>query len=139
MIFEVNMDRVKVVTKDINKFMLRSAKGLEGLVSEEAVRTQEAVRRYASGRPGPNVQTGEYVRGILIRRSVRRFGPIVNVKEEVYTLSPQAARLEFGFVGVDSLGRVYHQPPYPHWVPAILELESRIDEDIDKAVSDWLK
>jgi hypothetical protein len=27
-------------------------------------------------------------------------------------------RLEFGFVGVDSIGRHYNQPPFPHFRPA---------------------
>lgn len=31
---------------------------------------------------------------------------------------PYARRLEFGFIGVDSLGRHYHQPPYPYMRPA---------------------
>ena len=31
---------------------------------------------------------------------------------------PQMFRLEFGFIGVDSLGRVYSQAPRPHWRPA---------------------
>jgi len=35
----------------------------------------------------------------------------------VGTDAPQAKRLEFGFNDVDSLGRVYHQPPQPRWRP----------------------
>lgn len=30
-----------------------------------------------------------------------------------------APRLEFGFTGVDSLGRAYNQPPYPYLRPAL--------------------
>jgi hypothetical protein len=33
-----------------------------------------------------------------------------------------ARRLEFGFVGVDSLGRNYAQPPQPHFRPAMQEV-----------------
>jgi len=33
------------------------------------------------------------------------------------TPMPQACRLEYGFVGPDRLGRVYHQSPRPHWRP----------------------
>lgn len=32
---------------------------------------------------------------------------------------PQGRRLEFGLVGPDSLGRVFHQPPYAHVGPAV--------------------
>ena len=28
-------------------------------------------------------------------------------------------RLEFGFADIDSLGRVYNQPPFPHVRPAV--------------------
>jgi len=34
------------------------------------------------------------------------------------TDAPYARRLERGFVGKDSLGRVYHQSPAPRWRPA---------------------
>ena len=33
------------------------------------------------------------------------------------TPMPQACRLEYGFIGPDKLGRVYHQSPRPHWRP----------------------
>ncbi|MDX3758165.1 hypothetical protein [Streptomyces mirabilis] len=36
----------------------------------------------------------------------------------VFTDAPQQRRLEYGFVGVDRLGRQYRQPPYPHIEPA---------------------
>jgi hypothetical protein len=36
----------------------------------------------------------------------------------VGTDQPQARRLEKGFVGRDSLGRIYHQTPQPRWGPA---------------------
>ncbi len=41
---------------------------------------------------------------------------------------PYSARLEFGFVGADSLGRVYHQGPRPYMRPAF---DSRKDEARD--------
>ena len=38
----------------------------------------------------------------------------------LYVTSPDdfSNRLEYGFVGVDSLGRHYAQPPHPHFRPA---------------------
>jgi hypothetical protein len=35
----------------------------------------------------------------------------------------QANRLERGFVGTDSIGRTYDQPPYPHHGPAVDVIE----------------
>ena len=37
----------------------------------------------------------------------------------VYTNMAYAARIEFGFVGADSLGRVYNQAPQPYLTPAV--------------------
>jgi hypothetical protein len=37
----------------------------------------------------------------------------------VGTNKPQGRRLEYGYVGPDSLGRVYDQPPYAHVGPAM--------------------
>jgi trans-2-enoyl-CoA reductase len=48
----------------------------------------------------------------------------------VGTTAPQARRLEFGFVGADSLGRVYNDAPLPHFEP---DLQKTADE-LEKAV-----
>lgn len=69
--------------------------------------------RHASGRPGPNVVTGQYIAAMTLQVGRR--------KVTVYNNSPQARRLEYGFYGTDSLGRVYHQPPFPHMRPALIE------------------
>lgn len=69
------------------------------------------VRANASGRPGPNVVTNQY-RGSW---SLRRSGDVVSIG----TNAVQGLRLENGFVGTDSLGRTYNQPPYPHAGPAV--------------------
>jgi hypothetical protein len=69
----------------------------------------------ASGRPGPNVITGRY-------RNSWRSVPVPFPHGAFCTIgtdAPQGRRLEFGFVGPDSLGRVYNQPPFPHVQPAI--------------------
>lgn len=73
------------------------------------------VQAHASGRPGPNAPTGEYR------------GEVNVVMEDetahVGTNQPQGWRLEKGFFGTDSLGRTYNQPPYPHFGPAVDEIE----------------
>lgn len=93
------------------------------------------VRAGASGRPGPRAQTGDYRRSIGLELLV--------VGEDVYavvgTNAPQGRRLEYGFYNMrDSLGRLFHQPPYPHFGPALeqtaptyeLALRQMLDEQI---------
>jgi len=41
-----------------------------------------------------------------------------SVLVEIGSVQPYACRLEWGFAGADSLGRVYDQAPRPHWRPA---------------------
>lgn len=51
---------------------------------------------------------------------------------EVYTRDPQGHRLEFGFIGEDSLGRRYHQSPRPHFRPALAEIHKAYERAITK-------
>lgn len=84
---------------------------------------QTKVKAYASrprtGPPGPRIQTGDYNRSISL--NINR-GPDT-VEAVVGTVKPQGRRLEFGFVGTDSIGRNYNQPPYPHFRPALFEVQ----------------
>lgn len=83
---------------------------------------QTKVKAYASkprtGPPGPRIQTGDYVRSISLDMGLEAGGPTATVG----TNKPQGRRLEFGFVGIDSIGRHYNQPPYPHFRPALEEV-----------------
>lgn len=83
---------------------------------------QTKVKAYASkprsGPPGPRIQTGDYNRSISLTMGGNAFFSAATVG----TNKPQGRRLEYGFVGADSLGRVYHQPPYPHFRPALWEV-----------------
>lgn len=76
------------------------------------------IKANASGRPGPNAPTGDYRRSWA--HTVTQEGG--TTKSTNGTNKPQARRLEFGFTGADSLGRVYDQPPYPHVGPAFDEI-----------------
>jgi len=88
---------------------------LRALVRHHGHLLRTAVMRNASGRPGPNVITGDYRRSI----TVQFYEGDGNFVATVGTNLPQGRRLEFGFHGADSLGRVYNQPPYPHFGPAM--------------------
>ncbi len=69
----------------------------------------------ASGRPGPNAPTGD-LRGSISVEDVET--SVTEVSRSAGTDRAQARRLEFGFVGADSLGRVFDSPPYPFMGPA---------------------
>ncbi|AKZ60833.1 PCQ3_46 (plasmid) [Streptomyces ambofaciens ATCC 23877] len=92
------------------------------------------IRANASGRPGPNVITGQY------RASWRAVTSGIPYGAEctIGTNAPQGRRLEFGFVGPDSLGRVYNQPPFPHVQPALGHIEDTLHEQMLAAVGELL-
>jgi hypothetical protein len=87
-----------------------------------AMDMRDRVLQHASGRPGPNVVTGEYRDSIQISDTKADKTSATNV---VSTGAPQALRLENGFVGVDRAGRHYNQPAFPHWRPALAEMHDR--------------
>lgn len=84
------------------------------------------VMAHASGRPGPRAITGDY------RRSwTHEFrGGGNSSTSTVGTNAVQGRRLEFGFYGVDSLGRHYNQPPFPHARPAFDETAPEFEEAV---------
>lgn len=114
----------------------KSAKALPGEVNRKVRHYGQLLRTRimanASGRPGPNAPTGTYRRSWTLE--VTQVGP-ATFQAEVGTNQPQGRRLEFGFHGADSLGRVYNQPPYPHVQPALDWLEGQLDRGFDSVLS----
>lgn len=53
---------------------------------------------------------------------------------KVFTRHPAARRLEYGFVGLDSMGRLYNQAARPHVRPAIADTKEQILEAIRTGV-----
>lgn len=106
------------------------AAAISGAVHQTTVRytaeLQAAVQRNASGRPGPNVITGNYRRSVN-RRTEKRVGGSIG---QVGTNAPQGRRLEHGFVGTDARGRTYNQPPRPHFGPALDEVAPKYEAAI---------
>lgn len=96
---------------------------------------QTKVKAYASkprtGPPGPRIQTGDYNRSISLNMNRNLDG----IEAVVGTNKPQGRRLEYGFVGTDSIGRTYNQPPYPHFRPALLEVAPMFQLAIAAAVA----
>ncbi|MFB7649468.1 hypothetical protein ACFC0S_16485 [Streptomyces sp. NPDC056084] len=95
-------------------------------VGHEARVLHALIQAAASGRPGPNAITGRYRSSWQVEIRSRRDGATATVG----TFAPQARRLELGFYGADSLGRVYAQPPFPHVAPALALIEPRFAERV---------
>lgn len=93
-----------------------------------------AIRSNASGRPGPNIITGQYRSSW---RTVTQSLPY-GAQCTIGTSAPQGRRLEYGFSGVDSIGRQYNQPPFPHVGPAIPVIEASLRRGMRDAVSEVL-
>lgn len=88
------------------------------------------IQAKASGRPGPNAPTGDYRRSWGMQTRSTQFTEEVSVG----TNAPQGRRLELGFYGADSLGRVYNQPPYEHVTPACDEVFPKLAREFEKIV-----
>ena len=89
------------------------------------------VKSNASGRPGPRRVTGDYTRTMNAR--FERSGQ--GLTGTIGTNAVQAMRLEFGFVGTDSLGRRYNQPPYPHWRPAFEWMTANVRSELPGVIA----
>lgn len=107
------MTGIEMDTKDLDSFGQKLTRYLPrflryNTIDDEAAGQEllELVRQFASGHPGPEVRSGRYL------ASIKRDGT------RVFSAAPQSARLEKGYTGRDSLGRDYHQPPFPHFGPA---------------------
>ena len=92
----------------------------QAIVKELTANASAAVYAAATAYAGDVIQcastpvdTGQY------RQSIRADPPQDDTAPVSYVGSPmpQTRRLEFGFAGADSLGRVYNQAPRPHWRP----------------------
>src|SRR3954447_17888484 len=80
---------------------------------------------------GPNIVTGTYVQSIELEETTVGGVTVATV----YTDEARAQRLEYGFVGADSLGRHYQQPPFPHWGPASDEVEEAFFRQVEAIVA----
>lgn len=128
-------------TRALENALTRGAAGtyplMAAVVEKSAVDLTARTQRNASGRPGPNVITGDY-RGSW-RTEDAGSGP-GEVSRSSGTDRVQANRLEYGFVGADSLGRVYDQAPLPHHAPAVDFIEPRFYaamEAVSKKATGW--
>lgn len=91
------------------------------IVTHYAHLYQTRVRGHMSGRPGLRAITGDARRRVQVDVRRGRTGTV----GEVYTDWVAARRHEFGWFGVDSIGRHIPTPPRPAWQPP---LERTVDE-----------
>lgn len=92
---------------------------IDRTVQQQGRLLRALIMENASGRPGPNVITGDY-------RSSWRPEPFPvpdGGGVVIGTDRPQGRRLEYGFYDMtDSIGRHFFQVPRPHVEPAVNEL-----------------
>lgn len=101
-------------------------------VQQQARLGRALIRENASGRPGPNVISGDYRDswGQPEHFAVPDGGGAI-----LGTTAVQARRLEYGFMNMyDSIGRFYRQPPFPHVEPAVNELSTQYEEAFRQAL-----
>lgn len=113
--FTGTLSGLSSVASGINRVEAGMDAAIDRAMARTALGGQSIVRGHARGRPGPRSITGDYNRSI-VGQSVREGKSVLAV---VGSNAPQTLRLEFGFHGPDALGRVYNQPPYPHFGPSL--------------------
>ena len=85
-------------------------------IARAAAEVEKDAKVNASGAPGPEVVTGTARRGVS-HNPVHRVG-LFGWQTEVGPTVIYSRRLDLGFVGTDSLGRIYNQQPRPFFTPA---------------------
>lgn len=102
------------------------ARRINEAVANAAEKLRDRAQAHSRGRPGPNIITGAFHDSWTFAT-----GP---ESATVANGSVQAARLEFGFVGVDAIGRHYNQPPYPSLGPAVAESDTLLADELAKVL-----
>ena len=130
---KIQAEGMAAFLKKTRRFNKEARQGIEEVADEYAEIYRREVISRASGRPGPNRVTGDYISRFRIVKE-RVFG---GVKTSVVNDHPASARLELGYTGVDSSGRTYNQPPFPHWRTATEVVAPRYAEEAHKRVPRW--
>lgn len=100
------------VNKLVADMVLASRNGVRDATAE----LEKRAKQNSSGPPGPNVVSGTHRRGIITTPIVP-YG-LMGFKAEVGPTEIYSRRLELGFHGADSRGRVYNQAPRAYFEPA---------------------
>lgn len=90
------------------------------------------IRRNIGERPGPHNVTGNY------RSSW--YMTFEGGEAYVNTRHPAYMRLEHGYTGIDSLGRHYNQPAYPHVAPAVRRAGKAYPQEVRRRMmKEWVR
>lgn len=124
-------------------FEVEGLRELQGLLERAGVDAVPAMRT-ALGSAANIVKNAAkiktpWVSGNL-RRSIhyRTFDLARGVEAIVGTDVEYARRIEYGFAGRDSRGRLYNQPAKPYLRPALEENRERVIREINEALQDLL-
>lgn len=120
--YEFRVNGAKEIIAALTEGAERITPLVEVAVRGVAVELKTSTQRNATGRPGPNAPTADYIASWRDEPTERRkdLAPKTEaVSRSVYSDAVQAHRLEFGYVGDDSSGRHVDAPPFPHMWPAI--------------------
>ena len=120
---------VDTVRQKLRRHPIRTVQAVRKVNLEFRDRLLLLLVHHASGRPGPEIESGAFV-GNFRARTIN-----LGMSIEAWNDSPQTARLEFGFMDIDSLGRHYTQPPYPVFRPTLQEIAPEYIRAIREAVS----
>lgn len=105
-------------------------KSIEKIFNDRIKQNQETTNEFIAN---------QIKRTIIQKRLIdsgRLYNSVYSTKEKVLIDAPYARRIEYGFNGTDSLGRVYNQSPNPFIIPTL----NRINEEISKRMTQkWLK
>ncbi len=106
--FSFDFSALNLLTRDLGKLAAT-------VMKNESIAVRLAGQEYANDvKAIAPYKTGTYRRSIHVEMSTEGLHPVALIGTNV----PYGRRLEFGFVGADSLGRIYNQAPRPHWRPA---------------------
>lgn len=130
---------IQVIVAKYNRTIRDAGRAYGETSRQGAITLQGMVREAASGPPGPNIRTGRYWQSIQVRRSSRLKGLSLQTTWSVVTEHPAARRLENGYVGRDAMGRVYAQPPLPHWRPATARFRAQWPTQVRQDTRRFLK
>lgn len=130
---EVEIDGIPKLQRKMVGYGKRTRQSSDRLLRKQARQLRDEIREAAPR------DTGAYAKSIkygIHRGWQRKYGGQNTIR--VYSKHPAAHRLEYGFVGTDSLGRTYNQAPRPHWRPATAAAEKRLPKTFLKRLkSDW--
>jgi Bacteriophage HK97-gp10, putative tail-component len=136
----VELSGLDTLQAKINAWKAAAESGLKAGVLDAAARFEGAAKANAP------VLTGRLRDGIHTetvtdtpQTQVLAVTPTVEAANKYGFEPPYARRIEYGFVGADSLGRNYHQAAQPYMRPAFDTEQSGAAGDINNGITDALE